>query len=59
MRVVGTFAESTHPPIVYPLAVVGGTRPPAAAALVTYLASPAARPTWERYGFTVVAKPTP
>jgi len=59
VRVVGTFAESTHPPIVYPAAMVSGTRPPAAAALVAYLASPAARPTWERYGFTVVARPSP
>jgi len=59
VRVVGTFAESTHPPIVYPVAVVAGTRPPAAAALVAYLASAQARPTWERYGFTVVGKSSP
>ncbi|MEP6941426.1 MAG: molybdate ABC transporter substrate-binding protein [Betaproteobacteria bacterium] len=59
VRVVGTFGEATHPPIVYAIAVVGGTRSPVTGALVTYLASPAARPTWERYGFTVVTKPSP
>jgi molybdate transport system substrate-binding protein len=52
VRVVGTFAESTHPPIVYPIAVVAGQRPTAANAFVAYLASAAARPTWVRYGFT-------
>ncbi len=61
VRVVGTFAESAHPPIVYPIAVVAGQRPnPAAAnALVAFLASPAARPTWERYGFTMAGRGSP
>jgi molybdate transport system substrate-binding protein len=59
VRVMGTFAESTHPPIVYPIAVVAGRRPPAAYALVAYLASPAARPAWQRYGFTMAGQGSP
>jgi molybdate transport system substrate-binding protein len=59
VRVVGTFAESTHPPIVYPIAVVAGRRPPAATTFVAYLASAAARPTWVRYGFTVAGHGSP
>jgi molybdate transport system substrate-binding protein len=59
VRVVGTFAESTHPPIVYPIAVVAGQRPPAANALVAYLASAATRPTWVRYGFTMAGQSSP
>ena len=59
VRVVGTFSESTHPPIVYPIAVVAGQRPAAASALVAYLASPAARATWERFGFTAANRSAP
>jgi len=59
VRVVATFAESTHPPIIYPGAIVIGERPPAASALLAFLGSAAARPTWERFGFSVVGKPVP
>ncbi len=59
VRVVGTFAENTHPPIVYPIALVAGQRPAAANALVAYLASAAARPTWQRYGFTMAGQGSP
>jgi molybdate transport system substrate-binding protein len=56
VRVVGTFAETTHPAIVYPIAVVAGQRPAAASALLAYLASAAARLIWERYGFIVAER---
>ncbi len=59
VRVVGTFAETTHPAIVYPIAVVAGQRSTAASELVAYLASAAARPTWERYGFTAAGRGAP
>lgn len=51
VRVVDTFPESTHPPIVYPAALVAPVRTPAAQALLAYLRSAAARATWQRYGF--------
>ncbi len=59
VRVAGTFPETSHPPIVYPAAVIAGQRPASASALVAFLASPAARPTWERYGFTMAGRGSP
>jgi molybdate transport system substrate-binding protein len=59
VRVVATFPENTHPPIVYPGAIVAGDRSTAADALIAFLASASARPIWERFGFTVIGKPLP
>jgi molybdate transport system substrate-binding protein len=59
VRIVGTFPESTHPPIVYPVALVAGARPPAAGELAAFLASAAARPTWQRFGFTMTGQGSP
>lgn len=53
VRVVDTFAESTHPPIVYPVAIVASSRSPYAQRFVDSLASPTARAIWARYGFTM------
>jgi molybdate transport system substrate-binding protein len=50
VRVVDTFPDGSHAPITYPASAVRGSRP-AAAAFVRYLASPAARETWKRFGF--------
>jgi molybdate transport system substrate-binding protein len=55
VRVVGTFPENSHAPIVYPAALVKDAKPEAAAFL-TYLKSPAARAVFERAGFTVLAR---
>ena len=53
VRVVGTFPETSHPPIVYPAAVVAGRRSPAADRFMALLQSPEARAVFERYGFSV------
>jgi molybdate transport system substrate-binding protein len=53
VRVVGTFPADTHPPIVYPIGVVASSTQPDAARYVTYLKSAAARPLFEKQGFTV------
>jgi molybdate transport system substrate-binding protein len=53
VRIVGTFPENTHPPIVYPVALTataGGDAP----AFLAYLKSAAARPSWEKQGFTLL-----
>jgi molybdate transport system substrate-binding protein len=55
VRIVGTFPAASHPPIVYPAAVLASSKSTAAKPLLDYLRSPAARPTWEKYGF----KPAP
>jgi molybdate transport system substrate-binding protein len=54
VRVVATFPENTHPPIVYPAALTPEAIPDAAPFL-TYLRGPQARAVFERAGFTVLA----
>ncbi len=53
VRVVGTFPADSHPPIVYPLAVVAGRRGPAVMALYAYLRGPEARALFRARGFAV------
>jgi len=54
VRIAGFFSDDTHPPIVYPAAVVANSANPAAAAYLQYLRSPAAHLLFERQGFTVL-----
>lgn len=56
VKVVGTFPEDSHPPITYPVAATK-TANPATAAYLAYLRSPEARAIFERFGFSVLAKP--
>jgi molybdate transport system substrate-binding protein len=48
------FPEDTHPPIIYPAALTAGSKNPSAARLLDFLASPAAKPIFEKEGFTVL-----
>ena len=57
VRVVATFPADSHPPIVYPAAATQESRNPDAPAFLAYLRSPAARPFFERQGFTVIGAP--
>jgi molybdate transport system substrate-binding protein len=52
VRIVDTFPGSSHPPIVYPAAIVASSKSPAAKPLIDHLRSTPARATWEKYGFT-------
>ncbi len=54
VRVVGTFPADAHPPIVYPAALTAGTNHPDARGFLAYLRSVAARPLFEKQGFTVL-----
>lgn len=54
VRVVGTFPAASHPHIAYPVAVTAASTHPDAAALLAYLASPAAIRIFEAEGFTVL-----
>ena len=54
VRVVGFFPEDTHPPITYPIAAVAASTAPTIAAYLEFLRSPAARPLFEKQGFTVL-----
>jgi molybdate transport system substrate-binding protein len=53
VRVVAVFPPDSHPPIIYPLAVMAESKHPSAVDLVLFLRSEAAAPLFERYGFTV------
>jgi molybdate transport system substrate-binding protein len=55
VKVIGTFPEDTHPPIIYPIALTKGSTSQDAVDFMTYVRSPAARPAFERQGFTVLA----
>jgi molybdate transport system substrate-binding protein len=60
VRVLDAFPANTHPPVVYPIAVIATSRSPAAArALVAHLASEAARARWQRYGFAPMGRTSP
>jgi molybdate transport system substrate-binding protein len=54
VKIVGTFPADTHPPIIYPMALVATSTNPDAMAFAAYLRSPAARPLFEKQGFTVL-----
>ncbi len=51
VQVLDTFPESSHPPILYPMALVTGASP-AAAGLAAFLASPEASAVFAKAGFT-------
>jgi molybdate transport system substrate-binding protein len=53
VKVIGTFPEATHPPIVYPMAILAGSTNGVAPVYVQYLLSPKAEPFFEKRGFTV------
>ena len=54
VQIVGTFPENTHPPIIYPIAVVASSTNPGASGYVAFLKSSAARTIFEKHGFTVL-----
>ena len=54
VKIVGMFPENAHPAIIYPIAVTANSTHPDALNFVRYLASPAARPLWEKHGFSVM-----
>ena len=53
VRIVDTFPANTHPPIVYPAAVLANSTAPSAKTLLDFLRSPAAGATWQKYGFGI------
>jgi len=55
VKIVGTFPENTHPPIIYPVALTKDATGGEAMAFLNFLRSAAARAAFERQGFTVLA----
>ena len=56
VKVIATFPEDSHQPIVYPVAATR-TAKPSAALYLSFLRSAAARAIFEHYGFSVLLKP--
>ena len=54
VRIVDTFPEDSHPPIIYPIALTRSAQTDASA-LVAYMSGPQAREIFVKYGFTVLA----
>ena len=57
VRVVATFPEATHPPIVYPMAITAQSKQPDTAAYFAFVRGPAAKAVLERHGFAVPNAP--
>ncbi len=53
VKIVGIFPAGSHPPIVYPAALVKGAQP-GAAAFLKFLSSDKARAVFEKAGFSVL-----
>lgn len=56
VRIVGLFPPGTHPKIVYPVALVAGSKNPDAAKFLAFLSGPQAAAVFRKYGFTVLPR---
>src|SRR5215813_9731272 len=54
VKILDTFPGNTHPPIIYPIAAVAASTNPGNVGYIAFLKSPAARPLFEKWGFTVL-----
>jgi molybdate transport system substrate-binding protein len=54
VRVVDVFPTDSHPPIIYPAAVLASSKKPDAEAFLAYLRSAKAKPLFEKQGFAVL-----
>ena len=52
--IVGTFPASSHPPIIYPLAVTAASTNPAAKSYIAFLQSQAGESAFDRRGFAIL-----
>lgn len=53
VRIVGTFPEDTHPPVVYPAAIVAGKDTAVSKSFLNFLKTDEAKAVFKKYGFTV------
>jgi molybdate transport system substrate-binding protein len=56
VRIVGTFPDGSHPPIIYPAALIKDAKPEAKAFL-DFLSGPEARAIFAKAGFSILAAP--
>jgi molybdate transport system substrate-binding protein len=58
VKAIATFPEGSHEPILYPVALTASSANPDAAEFLEFLKSDAAKPAFEKQGFTIVAPAT-
>ena len=56
VKIIGTFPEGSHPPIVYPAAALASSKNAKAEEFLRYLAGPEAKTVFEKNGFIVLAR---
>ncbi len=54
VKIVGTFPDDTHPPIIYPVGLTKSATSPDAGAFLAYLRGSEAKAAFEKQGFTVL-----
>ncbi|WP_421358821.1 molybdate ABC transporter substrate-binding protein [Agrobacterium rosae] len=54
VKIVGTFPQDSHEPIIYPVAILAESKSPAVAAYLEFLKSAKAAPFFEKQGFTIL-----
>lgn len=54
VKIVGTFPQDSHEPIIYPVAILAESKNPLAAAYLEFLKSAKAAPFFEKQGFTIL-----
>jgi molybdate transport system substrate-binding protein len=57
VKIVGVFPESSHPPIIYPVAATAASKNPQVMPYLHFLQTPAAKAIFEKYGFSFLIKP--
>jgi molybdate transport system substrate-binding protein len=57
VKIVGVFPESSHPPVVYPVAAIAASTNAEAASYLSFLRGGAAKAIFEKYGFSFLIKP--
>lgn len=57
VKIVGSFPDDSHPPIIYPVAITKDATSPDAAAFLDFLRGSDAKAAFEKQGFTVLNRP--
>jgi len=59
VKIVGTFPDDSYPPVTYPAAATASSKNTATTRYLAFLRTSAAKAIFEKYGFSVLTKPTP
>jgi molybdate transport system substrate-binding protein len=59
VKVIGTFPDTSHPPIIYPVAATAESKKAGVAQYLDFLRTPASKAIFEKYGFSYLIKASP